>query len=206
MKIQIPHLQRVRFSAWATFFTRALAAAGLVVSAVLAGGEENGLLSLVFLTVAAVVTIAVVRARRALRRATAALRFHRLLKEALGQLAPTGWHLKHDVRWPEGPGDGHLAMTPRGDLAFAIKDCVTPISDFDLSQTQDFATALARTGRPYIPICVSSAKGAKSVSDRGVICCTPERLATELLDAEQAFALSLRDEATQHQLLYSDAG
>ena len=206
MKIQISHLQRARLSAWATFLTRAFAAAGLVVSAILAGGEKNGLLSLAFLTVAAVVAIAVARARRALRRATTALRFHRLLKETMGQLAPAGWHLKHDVRWPEGPGDGHLAMTPGGELAFAIKDCVAPISDFDLSQTQDFATALGRTGRPYIPLCVTAAKGSKSISDRGVICCTPERLAAELLDAGQAFAMSLRDEATQHQLLYSDAG
>lgn len=206
MKVPFPsHLQRARFSAWATFITRALAATGLVISAVLAGAESNGLLSLAFLTAASLVSVAVVRAFRATRRATAALRFHRLLKEALNQLGPTGWHLKHDVRWPGGRGDGHLAMTATGDLAFAIKDCTASIDDFDLAQTQEFATALSNTGRPYVPICVAIGDKARSSTDRGVIGCTPELLVAELLDAERAFITSLSDEAAHSRLLFGES-
>jgi hypothetical protein len=206
MKRFLPsHLQRARLSAWATLLTRVLAAAGLALSALLAGASQNGLLSLGFLTGASLVSIAVARAHRRVRQARTALRFHRVVGTALSALGAGGWHLRHDVRWPEGPGEGHLAMTPGGDLAFAIKDCAPAISDFDLSQTQDFATALGQTGRPYIPICVAAASGVQSLSDRGVLCCTPDRLAAELLEAEAGFAASLSDEATHHELLYSSA-
>ncbi|HEY8082011.1 MAG TPA: hypothetical protein VIE64_00465 [Solirubrobacterales bacterium] len=152
----------------------------------------------------AMMTIAVGRAYGASRRIGAALRLHRTVEKALDDLTRHGWHLKHNVAWPEGPGDGHLAMNPSGELAFAIKDCVALIDDFDLSQTQGFASALSQTGRPYVPICVVAAHDARPFANRGVVCCTPELLATELLDAEQAFATSLRDEAARRELLYSE--
>lgn len=174
-----------------------------MVSALLAGASGNGILCLAFLTAAAAVSVAVARARRMVRLVTRALRFHLLLKRILASLGTGGWQLKHDVRWPDGFGDGHLAIAPGGDLGFAIKDCGPLVSDFDLSQTQVFATALSRSGPPYIPICVAAASGAQSLSDRGVVCCTPERLVAELLEAKDAFAASLRDEATQNRLLFS---
>jgi len=204
LKARLPsRLRRRWLSAWATLLTRLLATAGLLLTTVAAAIAHRGLMSLAFLTVTAALAVAVARARRATRRAGGALRLHRVVEDALAVLAPRGWHLKHDVRWPEGPGDGHLAMIPAGDLAFAIKDCVAGADDFDLAQTQDFATALGRTGRPYIPICVAD---GRSLTDRGVVCCTPERLAAELLDAEQAFGASLFDEELQRELLYSPAG
>jgi hypothetical protein len=206
VRLSLPsRLRRRWLSAWATLLTRALATGGLLLATVAAGTAHRGLMSLAFLTITAVLAVAVARARRATRRTGKALRLHRTVEEALSILAERGWHLKHNVRWPEGPGDGHLAMIPAGDLAFAIKDCVAAAEDFDLTQTQDFATALGRTGRPYIPICVVAAEG-RSLTDRGVVCCTPERLAAELLDAEKAFGASLFDEELQRELLYSPAG
>lgn len=206
--MKVPLVSRLRrrcFSAWATLIVRALAAMGLILAAILAAGEHNGLLSLAFLTAAAVLCVAVVRARRMTRDAGAALRLHRAVENALSVLSSQGWHLKHCVRWPEGFGDGHLAMTAAGNLAFAIKDCTALISGFDLTQTQKLATALSQTGSPHIPICVTAAGDAQSLSDRGVICCTPERLAAELLDAEQAFVTSLFDEASHSRLLYGES-
>jgi hypothetical protein len=96
-------------------------------------------------------------------------------------------------------------MTPGGELAFAIKDCPKAIHDFDLSQTQQFASVLCKTGRPYVPICVGPAAKQRSFLDRGVTCCTLEVLAAELLDAEAAFAASLADESLHNELLYSAA-
>lgn len=204
MKPPLPsHLRRRWISAWSALFARSLAVAGLLLTTVLAATAHNGLMSLASLTVTAVLAVSVARARHATRRAGAALRLHRTVEEALGVLASRGWHLKHNVRWPDGPGDGHLAMIPAADLAFAIKDCVAGADDFDLTQTQDFATALGRTGRPYVPICVAAARDALSLTDRGVVCCTPDRLAAELLDAEKAFGASLLDEELHRQLLYS---
>ena len=156
------------------------------------------------------------------------------MTRALTPLGAGGWHLKHNVRWPEGPGDGHLAMIPGGRLAFAIKDCPDGIEDFDLAQTQEFATALSELGLPYVPVCVGTATGARSLASdslagnpladhqgegnegdsegtgihsftaRGVLCCTPEAVAPELIDAHRAFLTSLADERTHLQLLYSN--
>jgi hypothetical protein len=198
-------LRRRRFSAWATLIVRALAAGGLLLAAVLAAGERRGLLSLGFLTGVAILSIAVARAQRTTRDVGAALRLHRTVEAALSALSRRGWQLKHNVRWPEGPGDGHLAMTATGDLAFAIKDCPTSIADFDLTQTQKFATALSGTGRPYVPICVTTASEARSSSDRGVICCAADLLVAELLDAERGFVASLADETAHSRLLYGES-
>lgn len=207
MKIPLPSRPRRRWlSAWATLLTRLLATGGLILTTANSVIGHRGLMSLAFATVTAILAIAVARARRSTRCAGKALRLHRAVEAALSGLAARGWHLKHNVRWPNGPGDGHLAMTPAGDLAFAIKDCVGGADNFDLTQTQDFATALGRTGRPYIPICVAVRGEARSLTDRGVIHCTPERLVPELLDAEKAFAASMIDEELQHELLYSSAG
>jgi hypothetical protein len=207
VKRAIPsRLRRRWLSAWGTLLARLLAMAGMALTTGLAASAHRGPICLAFLTIAAILAIAVARARREVRRAGTALRLHRKVEEALAVLASRGWHLKHNVRWPEGPGDGHLAMIPAGDLAFAIKDCIGGADDFDLTQTQAFATALSQTGRPYVPICVASAGSSRSLTDRGVVGCTPERLAAELLDAEEAFGASLHDEELQQQLLYSPAG
>lgn len=206
MRAVLPsHLRRRWLSAWITLLARSLATAGLLLTTVLAAAGHRGLMGLAFLTAASILAVSVGRARRETRRAGTALRLHRAVEDALAILASRGWHLKHNVRWPEGPGDGHLAMIPAGDLAFAIKDCVAGAEAFDFAQTQDFATALGRTGRPYIPICVAAAGNTRSLTDRGVICCTPDRLTAELLDAEKAFGASLLDEELQRELLYSPA-
>jgi hypothetical protein len=206
MKAALPtRLRRRQLTAWSTLVGRLLAAAGLLLAAVLAAASHRGLISLAFLTATSLVAIAVARAHQATRHAAAASRLHGAVEDALSVLASRGWHLKHGVRWPEGPGDGHLAMTPAGDLAFAVKDCTASIEDFDLAQTQEFATALCRTGRPYIPICVGTASHAQSFAERGVICCPPELLVAELLDAERAFATSLLDEAAHIRLLYNES-
>jgi hypothetical protein len=177
----------------------------MLLTTALAAIAHRGLMSLGSLTVAAILAVAVARARGEARRAGRALRLHRTVEGALSGLASRGWQLKHNVRWPEGPGDGHLAMAPAGNLAFAIKDCVAGADDFDLTQTQEFASALGRTGRPYVPICVAATGASRPTADRGVICCAPERLVAELLDAESAFRASLFDEELQRQLLYSPA-
>jgi hypothetical protein len=227
-------LHRCRASAWARLFARALAATGLLLTAALAAAGHRGLLCLGFLTAAALVGIAALRAREGVRQAGAAARLHRRVSDALSPLAAGGWQVKHNVRWPEGPGDGHLAMIPGGRLAFAIKDCPEAVEDFDLAQTQEFATALSELGLPYVPVCVGTATGARSLASdsltgsplvdhpdkgntgdpegtdihsftaRGVLCCTPEALAAELIDAHRAFLTSLADERAHLQLLYSE--
>lgn len=227
-------LHRRRVSAWASFFARVLAAAGLLLAAGLSAVGKPGLLCLAFLTAAALVGVAALRAREVVRRAGAAARFHRTVTRALSPLGAGGWLLKHNVRWPEGPGDGHLALIPGGRLAFAIKDCPDGIEDFDLAQTQEFATALSELGLPYVPVCVGTATGTRSLAGdslagsplgdpagdgrdgrpegtdihsftaRGVLCCTPEALPAELIDAHRAFLTSLADERTHLQLLYSE--
>jgi hypothetical protein len=203
-RVPVPsRLRRHWLSTWARLMTRVLATAGLLLAAGIAAASHRGLAFLVFFTAAALVSIATSRAHRSCRRAAAALRFHRAVQEALGALRARGWHLKHGVRLSTGPDDGHLAMTPAGELAFAIKDCPTAIHDFDLSQTQEFASVLSKTGRPYVPICVGAASKERSFLDRGVTCCTPEVLSAELLDAEAAFLASLADESVHNELLYN---
>jgi hypothetical protein len=196
------HLRRRWLSTWLRLVIRTLAAAGLLLAALLAGTAHNGPLCLAFLTATALVGMAAARALGDAREATDALRLHRAVKDVLEALARGGWHLKHDLRWPGGKGDGHLAMIPSGGLAFAVKDCSTAIEDFDLSQTQDFATALSETGRPYVPICVAMADEMDSHANRGVVCCTSKQLASELREAEEAFAAGLADESTRRELLY----
>lgn len=205
MRVIPSYLHRHWLSAWVRLLTRLLVAMGLLSAATLAAVAHNGPMSLVFFTVTAFVGIAIVRAHQVTRRASTALRFHRTVDNALNVLVPRGWHLKHNVSWPEGRGNGHLAMSPSGQLAFAIKDCTTEIGDFDLAQTQDFATALSDTGRPYVPICVAASNGERSSADRGVVCCSPGQLAAELLEAESAFMTSLLDEAARNELLYSQS-
>lgn len=197
-------LRRQLVSAIGTLVTRSLAAAGLFLAAVLAAAAHRGLVSLAFLTTTALVGIGVARARRRVREAHNELRFHRAVGNTLNSLLGAGWHLKRNVRWPV-RGHGHLAMVPSGELAFAIKDCPHSAGDFDFAQTQEFATALSRTGRPYVPICVEGRAAGRSSSQRGVICCSPELLLGELRDAERAFAVSLANEAAQHELLYSES-
>jgi len=196
-------LRRRWLVAWWTVFARSLAATGLLLATVLAAAAQRGPVCLAFLTATSVLAVAVVRARRQTRVAAAALRFHVAVEGALHRLALRGWHLNHDVRWPAGRGDGHVATIPAGELGFAIRDCLGGADDFDLAQAQELATSLGEAGQPHIPICVTAETGAEPVSNRGVICCTPERLATELLDAEKAFGASLLDEAMQCELLYS---
>ena len=198
-------LRRRWLSSLGVLTARLLAALGLLLACVLAAGSGQGPMGLVFLTATAALGVAVARAHRATRQARAAMRLHRTVEDALNSLISRGWHLKHNVRWPEAPADGHLAMIPGGELAFAIKDCIEAISDFDYAQTQEFATALSKTGRPYIPICVAKGHDARSSSERGVVSCTPELLAAELLDAERAFTASLYDDAAHNELLYSAA-
>lgn len=235
MRVLPSSLHRRRVSAWARLFARALAAAGLLLVAGLAAVGKPGLLCLAFLTAAALVGVAALRARDGVRQAGAAVRLHRTVTRALSPLGPGGWHLKHNVRWPEGPGDGHLAMIPGGRLAFAIKDCPGGIEDFDLAQTQEFATALSELGLPYVAVCVGTATGTRSLANdvlagnpstdhqgegidgdregsaihsftaRGVLCCTPEALPAELIDAHRAFLTSLADERTHLQLLYNES-
>jgi hypothetical protein len=200
-----PRLQRRRFRTWIAVLTRAFATVGLLLAALAAATSQRGLMSLAFLTAAALLSIAVMRAYRAARATTAALRVHRTVRGALNGLAPRGWQLRHNIRWPGGAGDGHLAITPTGGLGFAIKDCSAPIDDFDLAQTQELATALSQSGRPYVPICVALAGDRHSFSDRGVLCTTPGLLAAELLDAEGAFLASIVDESAHSQLLYNEA-
>lgn len=222
MKKRLPsRLHRRRASAWGRLFARALATAGLLLTAILAGIGHRGLLCLGFLTASALLGIAVLRAREAVRRAGAAVRLQRMVRDALSPLGARGWEVRTNIRWPEGPGEGHLAMISGGRLAFAIKDCPETIEDFDLAQTQEFATALSRFGLPYIPVCVGtvthsrslagpgstngSQDGTQSFTERGVLCCTPDALTAELLDAEQAFIASLADERAHLQLLYNEA-
>ncbi len=194
-------LRRRWLAAWWTLFARSLAGAGLLLATLLAGAAHRGPVCLAFVTATAVLAVAVVRARRATRFAAKALRLHRTVEGALHVLDPRGWHLNHGVCLTA--GDGHLATIPSGELGFAIRDCLGAADDFDLAQAQELATALGETGCPHIPICVTVEAGTEPVSSRGVICCAPERLATELLDAERAFEASLLDEAVQHELLYS---
>ena len=206
MRAVLPsRLRRLHLSAWGILLARSLATAGLLLAVVLAAASHRGLLTLVFLTATCFVAVGVVRAYLATRYLATASRIHRSIKDALSPLGPRGWRLKHNVCWPDGPGDGHLAVAPAGGLAFVVKDCRAPIGDFDLSRAQELATALSRAGCHYIPICVALASDARSFSERGVICCTPGQLVAELLDAERAFAVSLFDEAAQHQLLYSES-
>jgi hypothetical protein len=198
-------LCRQRFSAWAVLLIRSFATVGLFLAAVVAATSSRGLISLAFLTGTSVTAVAAIRARRTTRWIGAAVRLQKKVGQVLDPLAAGGWYLKHNVRWPEGPGEGHLVMNPTGQLAFAVKDCAAAIADFDLTQTQDFASALSQTGRPYIPICVGPAGDKRLFADRGVICCTPELLVGELIEAEQAFATSLMDEAARRHLLYSQS-
>jgi hypothetical protein len=205
-RVPVPsRLRRHWLSTWARLIARTLAAAGLLLAAGIAATSHQGLAFLVFCTAATLVSIATSRAHRACRQAAAALRFHRAVQDALQALGQRGWHLKHGVRLSHGPDDGHLAMTPAGELAFAIKDCPAAIHDFDLAQTQEFATVLSKTGRPYVPVCVGAAGKQRSLLDRGVACCTPELLSAELLDAEAAFLASLADESVHNELLYNAA-
>lgn len=205
-RVPVPsRLRRHWLSTWARLVTRTLATAGLLLAAGMAATSHQGVVFLIFCTAAALVSIAVSRAHRTCRQAATALRFHRTVQDALRALGQRGWHLKHGVRLSNGPDDGHLAMTPGGELAFAIKDCPKAIHDFDLSQTQQFASVLCKTGRPYVPICVGPASRQRSFLDRGVTCCTLEVLAAELLDAEAAFAASLVDESVHNELLYNAA-
>jgi hypothetical protein len=172
---------------------------------VAAATSSRGLISLAFLTGTSVTAVAAIRARQTTCRIGAAVRLQKGVERVLDPLAAEGWHLKHNVRWPEGPGEGHLVMNPTGQLAFAVKDCAGMIADSDLSQTQGFASALSQTGRPYIPICVGPAEDRLPFADRGVICCAPELLVGELIEAEQAFAAGLADEAARRHLLYSQS-
>lgn len=199
------HLRRRRFSAWSALLVRVLVTAGLLWTAVLAGMSNHGLASLGFLSAAAVMAIAVARAHRTRKQASAALRFHREVHRALAELSVRGWSCKRNVCWPEGNGDGHLVTAPGGDLGFAIKDCPGYVSDFDLTQTQELASGLSFAGPPHIPVCVAGTGAKQSTSDRGVLCCGLQMLDAELLDAERAFRASLDDEATQHDLLYGDS-
>jgi hypothetical protein len=205
-RVPVPsRLRRHWLSTWARLIARTLATAGLLLAAGMAATSHQGFVFLVFCTAATLVSVATSRAHRTCRQAAAALRFHRTVQEALLALGRRGWHLKHGVRLSNGPDDGHLAMTPGGELAFAIKDCPKAIHDFDLSQTQQFATLLSRTGRPYVPICVGPASKERSFLDRGVTCCTAEVLSAELFDAEAAFAASLADTSVHNELLYNAA-
>ncbi|HWB70445.1 MAG TPA: hypothetical protein VG518_10760 [Solirubrobacterales bacterium] len=203
MRALLPSRLRRRWivAVW-TLCARSLAVAGLLVAVILSAASQNGLLTLAFLTVAAVVGVGAGRALRVARCATADARGHRAVKGALSVLSPRGWGLEHDVHWPDHPGDGHLAIAPAGALAFVIRDCHAPIADFDLSRAQELASSLSQEGCHFVPICVAPARDAHSFSERGVICCTPQQLVSELLDAERAFALSLFDGATQTELLY----
>jgi hypothetical protein len=205
-RVPVPsRLRRHWLSTWARLIARTLATVGLLLAAGIAATSHQGLAFLAFCTAAALVSIATSRAHRTCRRAASALRFHRAVQDALRTLGQRGWHLKHGVRLSHGSDDGHLAMTPAGELAFAIKDCPAAIHDFDLSQTQEFASVLSKTGRPYVPICVGAASKERSFLDRGVTCCTPEVLSAELLDAEAAFLASLADESVHNELLYNAA-
>lgn len=205
-RVPVPsRLRRHWISTWLRLVARTLATAGLLLAAGMAATSHKGVVFLLFCTAATLLSVAASRAHRACRQAASALRFHRRVQDALAELGRRGWHLKHGVRLSNGPDDGHLAMTPGGELAFAIKDCPKTTHDFDLSQTQQFASVLCRTGRPYVPICVGPAIKQRSFLDRGVTCCTLEVLAAELLDAEAAFAASLADESVHNELLYNAA-